>query len=177
MRLHNSNRKKARRRIPQLNTVATADISFMLLIFFLLTTSMNKEQGLARQLPPQEVENENVPTNVEKERVLTVSITSDSKYAVNDTILTETELAENMTEFIRNKGKEHIIELKADKNANYEAYFKLQNIIVNTYRSLRNAEAQRLFKKQMTECTEEQQEKIRQEFPQHITEEFIETNR
>ncbi len=44
--------KRQKRRVPQLNTTATADISFMLLTFFLVTTSMDVDKGLVRQLPP-----------------------------------------------------------------------------------------------------------------------------
>ena len=99
-----------RRRVPQLNTVATADISFMLLIFFLLTTSMNNEEGLARQLPPLEIRNESMPTNVDKDRVLTVTINAESKFVINDTTISNTQLAEKLICFIREKGKEHIIE-------------------------------------------------------------------
>ena len=173
MRLHTSGRKRMRRRVPQLNTVATADISFMLLIFFLLTTSMNNEEGLSRQLPPIEIQNESMPTNVDKDRVMTVTINAESKFVINDTTISNTQLAEKLICFIREKGKEHIIEIKANQNADYESYFILQNIIVNTYRDVRNTEAWRLFKKKMTECTEEQQEQIRQSIPQHISEEFI----
>ena len=40
--------------MPQLNTTSTADISFMLLIFFLVTSSMDTDKGLTSQLPPPE---------------------------------------------------------------------------------------------------------------------------
>ena len=38
--------------MPQLNTTSTADISFMLLILFLVTSSMDVDKGLSRPLPP-----------------------------------------------------------------------------------------------------------------------------
>jgi len=44
--------KNRQRRVPELNTTSTADISFMLLILFLVTTSMDIDKGLSRQLPP-----------------------------------------------------------------------------------------------------------------------------
>ena len=43
---------KGKKEVPELNSSSTADISFLLLIFFLLTTSMDTDQGLARRLPP-----------------------------------------------------------------------------------------------------------------------------
>jgi hypothetical protein len=114
-----------------------------------------------------------MPTNVDKDRVLTVTINAESKFVINDTTISNTQLAEKLIRFIREKGKEHIIEIKANQNADYESYFILQNIIVNTYRDVRNTEAWRLFKKEITKCTEEQKEQIRQAIPQHISEEFI----
>ena len=47
MRFH-----RGQREIPELNTTSTADISFMLLVFFLVTSSMDSDKGLRRQLPP-----------------------------------------------------------------------------------------------------------------------------
>ena len=44
--------KRRKHIVPELNTTSTADISFMLLTFFLVTTSMDVDRGLVRQLPP-----------------------------------------------------------------------------------------------------------------------------
>ena len=46
-------RKRNHRQIPELNTTSTADISFMLLIFFLVTSSMDTDKGLMRQMAPR----------------------------------------------------------------------------------------------------------------------------
>ena len=43
--------RRKRREVPGLNTTSTADISFMLLVFFLVTTSMDVDKGMNRQLP------------------------------------------------------------------------------------------------------------------------------
>ena len=45
---------RRKRTVPQLNATSTADISFMLLIFFLVTTSMDLDKGLGKKLPPVE---------------------------------------------------------------------------------------------------------------------------
>ena len=57
-------------KIPALNTTSTADISFMLLIFFLVTTSMDRDQGLMRQLPPLEDDKQEQLTDVSKDNVM-----------------------------------------------------------------------------------------------------------
>ena len=43
---------KKKREVPEINSSSTADIAFLLLIFFLITTSMDTDRGLARRLPP-----------------------------------------------------------------------------------------------------------------------------
>ena len=42
---------KGKRKVPDINSSSTADIAFLLLIFFLITTSMDTDRGLARLLP------------------------------------------------------------------------------------------------------------------------------
>ena len=70
--------------VPGLNTTSTADISFMLLIFFLVTTSMDVDKGLSRQLPPPELKKESEQTNVSKSNLMTLQITSDNRLLVDD---------------------------------------------------------------------------------------------
>ncbi|WP_273178330.1 ExbD/TolR family protein, partial [Hoylesella pleuritidis] len=67
------------RRVPRLNTTSTADISFMLLIFFLVTTSMDVDKGLSRQLPPPDLHPQTEETNVEKHNLMTLEITADNR--------------------------------------------------------------------------------------------------
>ena len=49
---------RKKREVPEVNSSSTADIAFLLLIFFLITTSMDTDRGLARQLPPPPEENQ-----------------------------------------------------------------------------------------------------------------------
>ncbi|HEY9551544.1 MAG TPA: biopolymer transporter ExbD, partial [Prevotella sp.] len=67
--------KKRRRQVPGLNTTSTADISFMLLIFFLVTTSMDVDKGLLRQLPPAQNNQEQQVSEVEKSTLMAIKIT------------------------------------------------------------------------------------------------------
>lgn len=134
MRLRTRGRRRMKRKVPQLNTTATADISFMLLIFFLVTTSMDADKGLRRQLPPRSTETEVKAIDVDRQKVLTVAISEDGKYIINDTVVNDKKLAQHMVQFVRRIGDEHIIELQASQAANYDRYFHLQNLIVDTYR-------------------------------------------
>lgn len=76
---------KKKRKMPGLNTSSTADISFMLLIFFLVTTSMDTDRGLARQLPPPPEENAEVKDIIVKERnILNVRMNSAGNLMLED---------------------------------------------------------------------------------------------
>lgn len=135
MRLRNRSRKEQKRRVPQLNTTATADISFMLLIFFLVTTSMDSDYGLRRQLPPQDNVEEVRAVDVERDKVMTITISPADSILVNDTLITsDRQLVQRIASHVRNVGEDHVIELQASRQASYDTYFHLQNILVNTYR-------------------------------------------
>lgn len=134
MRLKTRGRRRTKRKVPQLNTTATADISFMLLIFFLVTTSMDSDKGLRRQLPPRDTQKEVKAVDVERQKVLTIAITPEGEYTINDTIVKDKELSQRVAQHVRSIGDEHIIELQASRTADYNTYFHLQNIIVDTYR-------------------------------------------
>lgn len=68
--------KRRRHRVPALNTASTADISFMLLIFFLVTTSMDVDKGITRQLPPVEQTEDNSVAEVQRGNIMQCVILS-----------------------------------------------------------------------------------------------------
>ena len=82
---------RRRRTVPQLNATSTADISFMLLIFFLVTTSMDLDKGLTRKLPPVE-KNKQEESIVNKDNIIKVFITGNNKILVDDAPCTLDEL-------------------------------------------------------------------------------------
>ena len=173
MRLRTNGRRNLQRRFPKLNTTATADISFMLLIFFLLTTSFDSEKGLQRLLPPKEDATEDVRSvDVAKENVITLGVTADNRFTVNDTIYKKEEIISQLIPFIKKKKSRHIIEVVVDSKSDYDTYFQMQNIIVSTYKQLRHEEAKRVYGKPYGRCDETQRETIRQTFPQRISERF-----
>ena len=72
-------RRRRFEQIPELNTSSTADISFMLLIFFLVTSSMDTDKGLLRQLPPPPQEQQ-PPQDVRKDHVLQITLDARERY-------------------------------------------------------------------------------------------------
>lgn len=174
MRTKNVWRKRRNRRIPQLNTVATADISFMLLIFFLVTTSIDSDRVLRRQLPPREANKEILAKDVDRNNVITVCITKDNKFTVNNEEVPEQLLYNKLSDFIKKKGDKHIIEVRASIAANYDTYFHLQNSIIEIYRHIRDDIAMTRYHMHFNNCDSNIQSKIREEYPQRISEVFLE---
>ena len=150
-------RKRYRKQIPELNTTSTADISFMLLIFFLVTSSMDTDKGLMRQMAPPPQENEQ-PMDVNKSLVMRVALDAKDQLTCDDKAVTLDELGE-------------------DANTSYEAYFKMQNTIVGAYQALREQYAQQHYGKHYQRCTSEERQTINDYYPLRISENMEEGGR
>ena len=155
--------------IPELNTSSTADISFMLLIFFLVTSSMDTDRGLLRQLPPPPQEQQ-PPQDIRKDHVLQVTLDASDQLAVNGTLLTTQQLKEQIMEFIAADRTDHVISIRTDRATTYEAYFRMQNAIVAAYNQLREKYARERYGKGYDELVEEQRDEVNQYYPQRISE-------
>ena len=130
-------RRRRSEQIPELNTSSTADISFMLLIFFLVTSSMDTDKGLLRQLPPPPYEQQ-PPTDIRKDHVMTVTLDAHDQLTCNGTLLTsDAQLTQQVMDFVKADPQEHVISVQADRLTTYEAYYHMQNAIVAAYQRLR----------------------------------------
>ena len=168
--------KRAKRKVPGLNTSSTADISFMLLILFLVTTSMEVDEGLERTLPPIEKKQKEIQSMVDERLVLRFHIFNDNKLRLNNKPITLATIRKTVENFVASKGKQHIIQIQADRKASYNTYFSLQNEIVAAYNDLRNKRAEQLYGKLYQLCSFEQQEQIADEIPQRISEVYATEN-
>ena len=89
--------------MPGINASSTADIAFMLLIFFLITTSMDTDRGLARRLPPPPENKDQKDDIIVKERnVLQVRLNKDDQLMVGGEWSDIKQLREKAKEFIAN---------------------------------------------------------------------------
>jgi len=162
-------RRRRFEQIPELNTSSTADISFMLLIFFLVTSSMDTDKGLLRQLPPLPQE-QIPPTDVRKDHVMQVTLDAHDQLAVDGTLITPQQLHDQIVAFVAADRAEHVISIHTDRATTYEAYFRMQNAIVAAYAQLREAYAHERFGKGYGELVEEQRDEVNQYYPQRISE-------
>lgn len=170
-------RRKGRREVPGLNTSSTADISFMLLIFFLVTTSMEIDKAMPRKLPPIEDDKREV-RDVDNEKVMKVHLTDEAVLMVGDKSLGKfpfdkegnKQLRRQIKEFVAKVGPTHVVMLETDRNVDYEIYFALQNQIVRSYRELRDASARNRTGHEFAKCSEDMKKQIMEFYPQRIQE-------
>ena len=186
---------RKKRTMPGINATSTADIAFMLLIFFLTTTSMDTDKGLARRLPqppdPNQKQQENI---VVKERnVLQVRINKDDQLMVGSEYLDIKQLRAKAKEFVANPfddanlpekhlknipllggdcmiTEKHVISVQNDVGTSYQAYIDVQNELVAAYNELRNELAEAKFGRDYASCSEDEQKAIRDFYPQKISE-------
>ena len=182
------------KKIPQINASSMADISFLLLIFFLVTTSMDVNQGLARRLPPPPDPNQKIEEkDINQRNLLLVKINSANQLMVQGQLTDVKQLRAKAKEFIQNKNndehypklveedfgapigtimytKDHVISVQNDVDTQYQAYLDVQNELVAAYNELREECAKQYFHKSFSELEEEQQKQIQKIYPQKISE-------
>lgn len=159
------NRKK--RTMPELNTTSTADISFMLLTFFLVTTSMDSDHGLPRQLPPMPKPGERQEVEMQRSDVMAVSLDEADRLTCDGQPVTLQQLAQRVEAFANDR---HVISVQADAQTSYDAYFQMQNAIVVAYNRLRNREAQARYGHPYKQCSPEEREAVCKKYPMRISE-------
>ena len=183
------------KKIPQINASSMADISFLLLIFFLVTTSMDVNQGLSRRLPAPVPPDQKVEdTNINKRNLMIVKINSANQLMVQGQLRDVKQLREEAKRFIKNEDdeanlpklyeedfgapigvqrytKEHVISVQNDVDTQYQAYLDVQNELVAAYNELRDECARKYFNNTpYSELNEDQQKQVQKVYPQKISE-------
>lgn len=182
------------KKVPAINASSMADISFLLLIFFLITTSMDVSQGLARRLPapvPPDAKVED--TDINKRNLMIVKINSANQLMVQGQLMDIKQLRQKAKEFILNENndanlpkvveedfgaplgiqrytKDHVISVQNDVDTQYQAYLDVQNELVAAYNELRDECARKYYHTPYNELDEDSQKQIQKVYPQKISE-------
>ena len=161
--------KQKHREVPELNTTSTADISFMLLVFFLVTSSMDSDKGLGRTLSPVEEQQEQMDIN--RSNVLQIRLDENDVLYCDDKTVTLAQLQQQVESFVVSRQTDrYILAVQTDRKTSYDAYFEMQNAVVAAYRSLRDKMARQKYGCAFSQCTESQHGTIKQRYPQRISE-------
>lgn len=165
--------RRNKRQVPGVNTASTADISFMLLIFFLVTTSMDVDKGLFRLLPSPEPQKQlKTETIVDKNTLMALHVTADHRLLLNDKPIEVSRLKGEIIQFVNRLGNRHLISIESDREADYDLYFRMQNQIMMAYNEIRNQYSMKHFGKAFDALSSSQKESVRKNCQQRVTESY-----
>jgi biopolymer transport protein ExbD len=168
------------RAVPEVNAGSMADIAFLLLIFFLVTTTIDTDKGISIKLPPMPEENQ--PKNdirIKERNVLQVLVNANDMLLVDGQPSDIKELKRLAKDFIDNPSKnpelsespqKAIISLKNDRGTSYNIYIQVHNELKAAYNELRDARARMLYGRGMDQLPESRQNEIKDYYRQVISE-------
>ncbi|MBQ7551003.1 MAG: biopolymer transporter ExbD [Bacteroidales bacterium] len=187
------------RKVPSINTGAMADISFLLLTFFLLTSSITNEQGIPRLLPKPSTEQQKQEEDIRQRNIMTilvnrnndVLVTAKGEQYVIEKKKIATELKDKAKEFLANPKNDPnlpekfvkqidnlgayevsrgVISLTNDNNTTFETYILVQNELQKAVNELRDEAALNYFGQKMDKLDPEEKKAIQEAIPINISE-------
>lgn len=180
------------KKTPALNTSSTADIAFLLLCYFLMTTTMGSQTGLQRRLPPMPDPNQKVEDQkVNKRNLITVKINSQDRLLAGTEMMDVSQLKDKIKIFLTNPANDAtlpervmtpiegygqypvskgVISLQNDRGTSYRAYIAVQNELVKAVNELRDEFSKANYGKSFANLTEDQQDIVKKCIPQNISE-------
>lgn len=170
--------KKPRRESPAVNASSMADIAFLLLIFFLVTTTIDVDKGIRVKLPPWS----EIPPETQKlnsRNVFSVLVNKDNQLLVRGEPMEKGDLREKTKEFIMNPAQRDdlsqdpqsaIISLKNDRGTEYETYLTVYNELKAAYNEIWEDQAQRRYGRPFADLERDLQKVIRGDIPLVISE-------
>ena len=179
------------RKTPEINSSSQADIAFLLLCFFLMTTSMDEDFGITRRLPPP-VEQNIEDVKVKERNVMNVMINRSDKLLVNGRPMNIGDLKDEAKKFMTPSPTDNpnapevdvkqiellgkvrmskgVISLKNDKNTSYGMYLKVQDQLAKAFNELKDEMSDLHFHKKYSQLNKEQTEAINKEVPVRVSE-------
>lgn len=181
----------AKRKLQEINAGSMADIAFLLLIFFLVTTTMDVDSGIARKLPAMEDAPPDETPIVRERNVFIVLINRNNDLLVEGQPMHISQLKDKTKEFVTNpsddktlsEGEDEefdfigwyrkskgVVSLQNDRGTHYDIYIQVQNELTKAYNELRDELAMQKFGRKFDDCSEEYQDVIRKVYPLAISE-------
>ncbi|MCD7972685.1 MAG: biopolymer transporter ExbD [Candidatus Azobacteroides sp.] len=186
---------RLKRRIPEVNSSSSADVAFLLLVFFLLASSPDKEKTLLQQLPEKK-ETPDKPRDIKERDVFKIALLADNSLIYEEERITREELKGLAKLFITNPEdnmylpekfpeeipffgeyhvtRNHIFILEVSREASYQSYIDVQNEIIAAYNEARNDLSRARWKKEYILLSPEERKAIQQIYPYKIAEKEIE---
>lgn len=182
--------RRKKKSLPALNSASMSDISFLLLTFFLLTSSINTDMGIQRRLPPPSDPTVK-PPDIHRRNTFVVLVNREDRLLFDGKIGEINMLKERAKEFLSNpqnldnlpekmtkdipllgtvEVSKGVISLQNDRGTSYEMYLMVQNELTAAINELRDEMARVKFGKAYIDCSDAQREAIDKAIPIAISE-------
>ena len=179
----------SRRTISGVNAGSMADIAFLLLIFFLVTTTFEEDEGITGVIPKPCPEGVDCSSEIPEKNIFTIRLNRNNELMANNEEITIDKLREDVKAFIDNNGdqscdycngmkntklsdspKKAVISIQTDREASYDRYIGIQNELVGAYYELRKDLSKTKFGKAVEDLTDEELKILQDSYPFRITE-------
>jgi biopolymer transport protein ExbD len=158
-------RKRANREV-EIPTSSMADISFLLLLFFLVTTTIDVDTGIGLVLPPPVEETDIV--KMDPDRIIKVLVNASGDVLINDEIATLAQIHEIVANKLRAKPK-MVVSIKTDRETPYRVYIGALDEIKQAYNILLEEYAMQTFGAGLKDLSKEQMDSVRDNVRQSIS--------
>ncbi|WP_298516292.1 biopolymer transporter ExbD [uncultured Kordia sp.] len=181
--------KMSRKTTSGINAGSMADIAFLLLIFFLVTTTFDEDQGINSVIGKPCPEGTDCNSEIRTKNVFKIKLNKNDQLMANNEFISIDALRENVKAFVDNNGdtscdycngtkKENlsdhptkaIIAIETDREASYNAYVGIQNELMGAYAELRTTLSKAKFQKDVKDLTKEELKVLKDSYPFLITE-------
>ena len=144
--------KKRNNRDVEIPSSAMADIAFLLLIFFLVTTTIDADKGIYMQLPPKLDENVD-PPEIRQRNLLNVLVAADGNVLVDNELTQISQIRDLVIRHVRNNGQnpdlsespdKAVVSFKTERGLPYETYIEVLDELKSAYNDIRDDAAQQL---------------------------------
>ncbi|MDD2594596.1 MAG: biopolymer transporter ExbD [Bacteroidales bacterium] len=182
----------ASKKTPEINGGSMADIAFLVLVFFLMVSTMDQEQGLSRRLPPLPAEDQKAEDQkVNRRNIILVKINSNDRLLAGNEPMDVSQLKDKIIEFLTNPTDDPnlpekemkdiegfgqcsvskgVISLQNDRGTSYRKYLEVQNELVKAINILRDQFAMQNYGKKFARLDEEKQDIVKKAIPSNISE-------
>ena len=182
----------SKKKVPAMNTSSTADIAFLLLCYFLMTTTMGSQTGLSRRLPPMPDKDQKVEDQkINRRNIIVVKINSADRILAGNEPIDVSQLKDKIKEFLTNpandpnlpekevidiegygpcKVSKGVISLQNDRGTSYQAYIAVQNELVKAVNEIRDDFSRANYSKVFAKLDEDKQAIVKKAVPQNISE-------
>lgn len=175
---------KGKREIPEINAGSMADIAFLLLVFFLVTTTMDIPTGLQVALPPI-TEEPPEESKQKKREVLEVLVNANDQLLVEGSLMQIDKLKQKTKDHLTNEGRDPnlatsstkaIVSLKNDRGTSYDMYVQVYNELTAAYNEVRDEYAEQKYGKPYSEMDplfppdKDKIKEVKEKYPKKLSE-------